>query len=181
MVNGLSDSSTISYSGVRWISPNGTPSNRATEIGARSFGGGNCLDGDSDASGINNPTVRVACTTLPSGASHGQPPRRRTTLCSNDVAKFSLRRIERQDTHAERHAVARGLNGRIVAHGIGELSLMGAVCGSTRGSGGLAEDLQDYAMHRCAPQREFRTGREFGGLPRYDGLATASHARLVGG
>jgi hypothetical protein len=80
MVNGLSDPSTTSYSGVRWISPNGTLIKLSNGNWGLFFGGGNCLDGDSDAfhaimyaesagadlthwtviNGINNPIASVA-------------------------------------------------------------------------------------------------------------------------
>ncbi len=49
MVAGLSDPATISYSGVRWVSPNGTLIKLNTGNWGLFFGGGNCLDGDSDA------------------------------------------------------------------------------------------------------------------------------------
>jgi hypothetical protein len=80
MVNGLSDPSTTSYSGVRWIAPNGTLLRLSNGNWGLFFGGGNCLDGDSDAfhaimyaesngsdltnwtviNGINNPIASVA-------------------------------------------------------------------------------------------------------------------------
>jgi len=80
MVNGLSDPSTTSYSGIRWISPNGTLIPLSNGNWGLFFGGGNCLDGDSDAfhaimyaesngsdlthwtviNGINNPIASIA-------------------------------------------------------------------------------------------------------------------------
>jgi len=80
MVNGLSDPATTSYSGVRWVSPNGTLIKLSTGNWGLFFGGGNCLDGDSDAfhalmyaesngsdltnwtviNGINNPIASIA-------------------------------------------------------------------------------------------------------------------------
>ncbi len=80
MVNGLSDPSTTSYSGVRWVSPNGTLIQLSNGNWGLFFGGGNCLDGDSDAfhaimyaesngsdltnwtviNGINNPIASIA-------------------------------------------------------------------------------------------------------------------------
>ena len=80
MVNGLSDPSTTSYSGVRWVSPNGTLIKLSNGNWGLFFGGGNCLDGDSDAfhaimyaesngsdltnwtviNGINNPIASIA-------------------------------------------------------------------------------------------------------------------------
>ena len=80
MVNGLSDPSTTSYSGVRWIAPNGTLIQLSNGNWGLFFGGGNCLDGDSDAfhaimyaesngtdltnwtviNGINNPIASIA-------------------------------------------------------------------------------------------------------------------------
>ncbi len=80
MVNGLSDPATTSYSGVRWISPNGTLIKLSNGNWGLFFGGGNCLDGDSDAfhalmyaesagsdltnwtviNGINNPIASIA-------------------------------------------------------------------------------------------------------------------------
>ena len=80
MVNGLSDPSTTSYSGIRWVSPNGTLIKLSSGNWGLFFGGGNCLDGDSDAfhavmyaesngsdltnwtviNGINNPVASIA-------------------------------------------------------------------------------------------------------------------------
>jgi hypothetical protein len=80
MVNGLSDPSTTSYSGIRWVSPNGTLIQLSNGNWGLFFGGGNCLDGDSDAfhalmyaesagsdltnwtviNGINNPIASIA-------------------------------------------------------------------------------------------------------------------------
>jgi hypothetical protein len=80
MVNGLSDPSTTSYSGIRWPSPNGTLIQLSNGNWGLFFGGGNCLDGDSDGfhaimyaesngsdltnwtviNGINNPIVSIA-------------------------------------------------------------------------------------------------------------------------
>jgi hypothetical protein len=83
MVYGLSDPSTISYSGVRWVSGNGTLIKLSNGNWGLFFGGGNCLDGDSDAfhaimyaesngsdltnwtviNGINNPIASIATVT----------------------------------------------------------------------------------------------------------------------
>jgi hypothetical protein len=83
MVNGLSDPSTTSYSGIRWIAPNGTLIALSNGNWGLFFGGGNCLDGDSDAfhaimyaesngsdltnwtviNGINNPIASIAQVT----------------------------------------------------------------------------------------------------------------------
>jgi hypothetical protein len=80
MVNGLSDPSTTSYSGIRWVSGNGTLIQLSNGNWGLFFGGGNCLDGDSDAfhaimyaesngsdltnwtviNGINNPIASIA-------------------------------------------------------------------------------------------------------------------------
>jgi hypothetical protein len=80
MVNGLSDPSTISYSGIRWVSGNGTLIPLSNGNWGLFFGGGNCLDGDSDAfhaimyaesngsdltnwtviNGINNPIASIS-------------------------------------------------------------------------------------------------------------------------
>ncbi len=80
MVKGLSDPSTTSYSGIRWISGNGTLIKLSNGNWGLFFGGGNCLDGDSDAfhaimyaesngadltnwtviNGINNPIASIA-------------------------------------------------------------------------------------------------------------------------
>jgi hypothetical protein len=78
MVAGLSDPATTSYSGIRWIAPNGTLIKLSTGNWGLFFGGGNCLDGDSDAfhaimyaespdlknwtvvNGINNPIASIA-------------------------------------------------------------------------------------------------------------------------
>jgi hypothetical protein len=79
-VNGLGDPATTSYSGVRWVSPNGTLIKLSNGNWGLFFGGGNCLDGDSDAfhalmyaesngsdltnwttiNGINNPIASIA-------------------------------------------------------------------------------------------------------------------------
>jgi hypothetical protein len=80
MVNGLSDPSTTSYSGIRWPSPNGTLIQLSNGNWGLFFGGGNCLDGDSDGfhaimyaesngsdltnwtviNGMNNPIASIA-------------------------------------------------------------------------------------------------------------------------
>jgi len=80
MVQGLSDPSTTSYSGIRWVSGNGTLLKLSNGNWGLFFGGGNCLDGDSDAfhaimyaesngsdltnwtviNGINNPIASIA-------------------------------------------------------------------------------------------------------------------------
>ncbi len=78
MVAGLSDPATTSYSGIRWVSPNGTLIKLSSGNWGLFFGGGNCLDGDSDAfhaimyaespdlenwtviNGINNPIASIA-------------------------------------------------------------------------------------------------------------------------
>ena len=78
MVNGLSDPSTISFSGIRWVSGNGTLIKLSNGNWGLFYGGGNCLDGDSDAfhaimyaespdllnwtviNGINNPIASIA-------------------------------------------------------------------------------------------------------------------------
>lgn len=81
LVNGLNDPTTISYSGIRYVSPNGTLLKLSTGKWGLFFGGGNCLDGDSDSfhailyaessdlinwsviNGINNPIASVATVT----------------------------------------------------------------------------------------------------------------------
>jgi hypothetical protein len=73
-----SDPSTTSYSGIRWVSGNGTLIKLSSGNWGLFFGGGNCLDGDSDAfhaimyaespdlmnwtviNGINNPIASIA-------------------------------------------------------------------------------------------------------------------------
>jgi hypothetical protein len=80
MVSGLSDPSTTSYSGIRWVSPNGTLIKLSNGNWGLFFAGGNCLDGDSDAfhaimyaesngsdltnwtviNGMNNPIASIA-------------------------------------------------------------------------------------------------------------------------
>ena len=80
-VNGLNDPTTISYSGIRYVSPNGTLLKLSTGNWGLFFGAGNCLDGDSDSfhailyaespdlvnwtviNGINNPIASVATVT----------------------------------------------------------------------------------------------------------------------
>ena len=47
-VNGLNDITTTSYSGVRYMAPNGTLLKLSTGNYGLFYGGGNCLDGDSD-------------------------------------------------------------------------------------------------------------------------------------
>ena len=83
MVNGLGDPSTTSYSGIRWPSPNGTLIKLSNGNWGLFFGGGNCLDGDSDGfhaimyaesngsdltnwtviNGMNNPIASIAQVT----------------------------------------------------------------------------------------------------------------------
>jgi len=92
MVNGLSDPSTTSYSGIRWISPNGSLIKLSNGNWGLFFGGGNCLDGDSDAfhaimyaesngsdltnwtviNGINNPIASIAQQTNVTDPQTGQ-------------------------------------------------------------------------------------------------------------
>jgi hypothetical protein len=80
MVSGLSDPSTTSYSGIRWVSGNGTLIKLSNGNWGLFFGAGNCLDGDSDAfhailyaeskgsdlthwtviNGMNNPIASIA-------------------------------------------------------------------------------------------------------------------------
>ena len=80
-VKGLNDPTTISYSGIRYVSPNGTLLKLSTGNWGLFFGAGNCLDGDSDSfhailyaespdlvnwtviNGINNPIASVATVT----------------------------------------------------------------------------------------------------------------------
>lgn len=80
-VNGLNDPTTTSYSGIRYVAPNGTLIKLTNGNYGLFFGGGNCLDGDSDAfhaimyaespdlinwtvvNGINNPIASVAQVT----------------------------------------------------------------------------------------------------------------------
>ncbi len=92
MVNGLSDPSTTSYSGIRWVSGNGTLIKLSNGNWGLFFGGGNCLDGDSDAfhaimyaesngsdltnwtvlNGINNPIASIATVSNVSDPQSGQ-------------------------------------------------------------------------------------------------------------
>lgn len=80
-VSGLNDPTTISYSGIRYVSPNGTLLKLSTGKWGLFFGGGNCLDGDSDSfhailyaessnltswtviNGLNNPIASVSTVT----------------------------------------------------------------------------------------------------------------------
>ncbi len=100
MVNGLSDPSTTSYSGIRWVSPNGTLIKLSNGNWGLFFGGGNCLDGDSDAfhaimyaesngsdltnwtviNGINNPIASIAQQT---GLTDPQTGRTNVTIPAN--------------------------------------------------------------------------------------------------
>ena len=93
MVNGLSDPSTTSYSGIRWISGNGTLIPLSNGNWGLFFGGGNCLDGDSDAfhaimyaesngsdltnwtviNGINNPIASIATVSNVTDPQSGKP------------------------------------------------------------------------------------------------------------
>ena len=77
-VTGLNDPTTVSYSQIRYMAPNGTLLKLGTGNWGLFFGGGNCLDGDSDGfhailyaesadllhwtviNGINNPIASVA-------------------------------------------------------------------------------------------------------------------------
>jgi hypothetical protein len=81
VVTGLNDPTTISYSGVRYAAPNGTLLKLSTGNWGLFFGGGNCLDGDSDSfhailyaessnltswtmiNGINNPIASISSVT----------------------------------------------------------------------------------------------------------------------
>jgi hypothetical protein len=80
-VTGLNDQTTISYSGIRYMAPNGSLVKLSTGNWGLFFGGGNCLDGDSDGfhaimyaessdlthwtviNGINNPIASVTTVT----------------------------------------------------------------------------------------------------------------------
>jgi hypothetical protein len=80
-VNGLNDPTTTSYSGIRYMAPNGSLLKLSTGKWGLFFGGGNCLDGDSDGfhaimyaespdlinwtviNGINNPIASVSTIT----------------------------------------------------------------------------------------------------------------------
>jgi hypothetical protein len=80
-VNGLNDPTTTSYSRVRYLAPNGTLLKLSSGKWGLFFGGGNCLDGDSDGfhaimyaespdlvnwtivNGINNPIASVSQVT----------------------------------------------------------------------------------------------------------------------
>jgi hypothetical protein len=92
MVKGLSDPSTTSYSGIRWVSGNGTLIPLSNGNWGLFFGGGNCLDGDSDAfhaimyaesngsdltnwtviHGINNPIASIATVSNVTDPQSGQ-------------------------------------------------------------------------------------------------------------
>jgi hypothetical protein len=92
MVNGLSDPSTTSYSGIRWPSGNGTLIKLSNGNWGLFFGGGNCLDGDSDGfhaimyaesngsdltnwtviNGINNPIASIATVSNVTDPQSGQ-------------------------------------------------------------------------------------------------------------
>ena len=81
-VNGLNDPTTTSYTAIRYMAPNGTLLKLSTGKWGLFFGGGNCLDGDSDGfhailyaessdlitwnvlNGINNPIASVSPVTV---------------------------------------------------------------------------------------------------------------------
>jgi hypothetical protein len=87
-VNGLNDSTTISYSGIRYVAPNGTLLKLPGGRWGLFYGGGNCLDGDSDGfhailyaessdlinwtvvNGINNPIASVSTVTATDPVTH---------------------------------------------------------------------------------------------------------------
>ena len=121
MVNGLSDPSTISFSGIRWVSGNGTLIPLSNGNWGLFFGGGNCLDGDSDAfhaimyaesngsdltnwtviNGINNPIASIATvanvTDPQSGLTvtipSGTPVVCQVAACSNDTLPWFSGRV----------------------------------------------------------------------------------------
>ena len=80
-VNGLNNTMTTSYSGIRYVSPNGSLLKLSTGNWGLFFGAGNCLDGDSDSfhaiayaespdlikwtviNGLNNPIASVSTVT----------------------------------------------------------------------------------------------------------------------
>jgi hypothetical protein len=80
-VNGLSDPTTISYSGIRYVAPSGSLVKLPGGKWGLFYGGGNCLDGDSDGfhailyaestdlmnwtviNGLNNPIASVNTVT----------------------------------------------------------------------------------------------------------------------
>jgi hypothetical protein len=121
MVNGLSDPSTTSYSGIRWIAPNGTLIQLSNGNWGLFFGGGNCLDGDSDAfhavmyaesngsdltnwtviNGINNPIASIAQVTGVTDPQSGQtvtipqnsPVVCQIASCTNDTLPWFSGRV----------------------------------------------------------------------------------------
>src|SRR5580700_1266021 len=92
MVSGLSDPSTTSYARIPWVSGNGALVQLSNGNWGLFFGGGNCLDGDSDAfhaimyaesngsdltnwtviNGINNPIASIAQVTGVTDPQSGQ-------------------------------------------------------------------------------------------------------------
>jgi hypothetical protein len=121
MVNGLSDPSTTSYSGIRWISGNGTLIQLSNGNWGLFFGGGNCLDGDSDAfhaimyaesngsdltkwtviNGINNPIASIATVSNVTDPQSGQtvtipsgtPVVCQVAACTNDTLPWFSGRV----------------------------------------------------------------------------------------
>ena len=121
MVNGLSDPSTISYSGIRWVSGNGTLIKLSNGNWGLFFGGGNCLDGDSDAfhaimyaesngndltnwtviNGINNPIASIATVSSVTDPQSGQtvtipsatPVVCQVAACTNDTLPWFSGRV----------------------------------------------------------------------------------------
>ena len=87
-VNGLNNTTTVSYSGIRYVSPNGSLLKLSTGNWGLFFGAGNCLDGDSDSfhaiayaespdlinwtviNGINNPIASVSTVTATDPVTH---------------------------------------------------------------------------------------------------------------
>ena len=157
MVNGLSDPSTTSYSGVRWVSPNGTLIQLSNGNWGLFFGGGNCLDGDSDAfhaimyaesngsdltnwtviNGINNPIVSIAEVSNVTDPQSGQtvtvpsstPVVCQAAACTNDTLPWFGGRVYAPQA---------------IVTGTGTVSLVFAGYNAGFQLGGSSRDLSSY-------------------------------------
>jgi hypothetical protein len=121
MVSGLSDPSTTSYSGIRWVSGNGTLIKLSNGNWGLFFGAGNCMDGDSDAfhailyaesngsdlthwaviNGMNNPIASIATVSNATDPQSGQavtipantPVVCQATTCTNNTLPWFSGRV----------------------------------------------------------------------------------------
>ena len=119
-VTGLNDPTTVSLHGVRYVAPNGSLIKLPGGNWGLFFGGGNCLDGDSDAfhavmyaessnltswtvyNGIDNPILSVAPTTDPS---NGATIPANTPVLGSTLSWFTGRVYNPQATWATGNSV----------------------------------------------------------------------------